>query len=651
MAGAVTLNLRAVDNVSPALRKADASAQKFNRTVERSNGQLKQSWKALLGFKNGAKAAGASAAVATPAILGMGAAVTSALGPIVLIGGAVGILSAAVKTLADQDFAVAKLKSLKVDTDALVPSLKEVSRELGHSASTTELTAAAYDVASAGFTDAGDAAKILKVAVMGARGGFSDLDTAASATVKVINAFGATADEAEDLMNKFVQTQNDGIITVDTYAKNIGKVAPVASMMGLKLEEVNAVIAQSTANGVNAEVAFTGLKTAFLRLGGAQGAMKLEKLGIDISASTLASEGLLANLKKLEGLDVTALEQIFGQEAIQTMAPVLNNLEKFEKLLFNQKNAAEIAAKAHEIANNTIQAKWTRISNIMSNMFADQTLLGEALKATLHGLGNALIKIINFFETLARAVKNTIQFIKDLGTEIKALTMNMPNWLKNITGLGTSFESGAAFKESLKKEKEKTEAIKEAAEAIVKTNKELEKTPPAVEKVNILADQLNEKWKEMTLTIKQGVTGAIKGAIQGSQSLGDAMGNVLRRIADQALEVAINMALWGSAGAGGTGGIGGAFLGLFRANGGGVTGGRSYVVGEKGPEIFTPGRSGGITPNNAIKGGATTINVAVDASGSSVEGKAAEGQILGEAIGVAIQKELIRQRLPGGLLY
>ena len=67
------------------------------------------------------------------------------------------------------------------------------------------------------------------------------------------------------------------------------------------------------------------------------------KLGIDISAATLESEGLLANLQKLEGLDVKAIEQIFGQEAIQVMSPVLNNLEKFEQLLFNQKNAAAVA--------------------------------------------------------------------------------------------------------------------------------------------------------------------------------------------------------------------------------------------------------------------------------------------------------------------
>jgi len=48
----------------------------------------------------------------------------------------------------------------------------------------------------------------------------------------------------------------------------------------------------------------------------------------------------------------------------------------------------------------------------------------------------------------------------------------------------------------------------------------------------------------------------------------------------------------------------------FRASGGPVRQGGSYIVGEKGPELFTPGSSGSITPNNALGGGGNvTINV------------------------------------------
>lgn len=42
-----------------------------------------------------------------------------------------------------------------------------------------------------------------------------------------------------------------------------------------------------------------------------------------------------------------------------------------------------------------------------------------------------------------------------------------------------------------------------------------------------------------------------------------------------------------------------------KALGGPVSGGSSYLVGEKGPEIFTPAMSGTITPNNEIGGGVT----------------------------------------------
>jgi hypothetical protein len=38
--------------------------------------------------------------------------------------------------------------------------------------------------------------------------------------------------------------------------------------------------------------------------------------------------------------------------------------------------------------------------------------------------------------------------------------------------------------------------------------------------------------------------------------------------------------------------------------------GGSYIVGEKGPELFTPSSSGNITPNNALGGGGNiTVNV------------------------------------------
>ena len=86
-----------------------------------------------------------------------------------------------------------------------------------------------------------------------------------------------------------------------------------------------------------------------------------------------------------------------------------------------------------------------------------------------------------------------------------------------------------------------------------------------------------------------------------------------------------------------------------KAEGGPVKGGASYLVGERGPEMFTPGVSGMITPNHAL-GGSTNVVVNVDASGSAVEGDEDRGRELGRLISVAVQSEIVQQKRPGGLL-
>jgi hypothetical protein len=74
------------------------------------------------------------------------------------------------------------------------------------------------------------------------------------------------------------------------------------------------------------------------------------------------------------------------------------------------------------------------------------------------------------------------------------------------------------------------------------------------------------------------------------------------------------------------------------------------MVGEKGPELFTPSRSGSIIPNNAMGGVVNNIVVNVDASGTSVEGNDSESNQFGEQLAAAIQAEIINQKRSGGLL-
>jgi len=194
------------------------------------------------------------------------------------------------------------------------------------------------------------------------------------------------------------------------------------------------------------------------------------------------------------------------------------------------------------------------------------------------------------------------------------------------------------------------------------------------------AEKVKQQFASLGQSLATDVADGLQGIIRGTSTLNDMLNNVLNKLID----AAFNMAFFGNPGGqmGGGGGLfgsifgglgsifggkkgpfGGAPLGPLgnplsqhtdltvgvRAGGGSVKGGSGYLVGERGPEMFTPGVSGMITPNHAL-GGSTTVIVNVDATGSSVEGDEEQGRQLGRLISAAVQSEIIQQKRPGGIL-
>ncbi len=342
---------------------------------------------------NGIAATGRAAKGAAGGVNVFGAALKSAVAPLALVLGSVTSLTAGFQTLSQQNFAEAKFRSLGGDSEELVGNLKALSRELKGQASTVELTGAAYDVASAGFGNAADATKVLKAASLGATGGFSDINTVANATTSVLNAYGLSADKAGRLVDGFIQTQNDGKIVIGEYANNIGKLAPIAASLGVPLEDINGAIAAVTANGVNAEIGITALRSALAKLGSnsKEATDLLASYGVEINATTIGNEGLLKTLQKLQKVtDKTDLLKIIGTEAGQAIAPLLNDLKKLERLIENQGNVAGVAANAQKQAANTIQGAYAEVQTAFSNLFSEQSELAEAIIPILQGVAAAV---------------------------------------------------------------------------------------------------------------------------------------------------------------------------------------------------------------------------------------------------------------------
>ena len=106
--------------------------------------------------------------------------------------------------------------------------------------------------------------------------------------------------------------------------------------------------------------------------------------------------------------------------------------------------------------------------------------------------------------------------------------------------------------------------------------------------------------------------------------------NLIRRMIAEAAAATILQSLFG--GFIGQGGFLGALAGALipRAMGGSVSAGTPYLVGERGPEMFVPGTSGNIVPNNKMGGVTVSPVYNIDARGASADLQDALPGILAE---------------------
>ena len=426
-----------------AIKQTQAQVDQLKNKAKGAQGGLDSAAKSAKGAGAATAFFGNAAKGAVPGVAALGTALKAALGPIAVLTSAAGALTSAFSTLAQQDFAEAKVRTLGVNSEELKSRLVDVSRELAGQASVVELTAAAYDVASAGFNNAASASQVLKASSLAATGGFSDLNTVADATTSVLNAYGLGAEEATRITDQFIQTQNDGKIVIGQYAANIAKVAPVASALGIGLDEVNAAVAQITGTGTGAEVTFTALKTAFAQLASGGVGEKLKEFGVNIDANTIAADGFIGTLEKIKnsGADTGAILKAFGTEAGPVLQPLLNDFDKLNKLLENQRNAQGAAAKAAFEAGDTINGSLKRLQTAFTNLFADGSELGLLLKSTFKV---AAVTV----ETLTAAVKLALAPFRAIFAAVGEIGSAISQAL-GMEGVSVAFELEQGFQRFL----------------------------------------------------------------------------------------------------------------------------------------------------------------------------------------------------------
>jgi hypothetical protein len=338
------------------------------------------------------------------------------------------------------------------------------------------------------------------------------------------------------------------------------------------------------------------------------------------NALAKSAESAFATIKKSAQEPIEILQRnVAVQQQIDDIAGKLG--AKYDQASAAQKQRLRDAVTAAEVERSLVQQRLQ--DNVKAAALEEK--LGDGTEAMQHA-----VRDLNREYATGRVQIDTYnRALKQQSEQINQAALEARRYDDNLGSLAAGFEHAAA----------------------------------AYARQNDLYSQGEQVFSGLTSAMTEGLK-ALEG--QSDKTFEQIALNFANMLADMALRAAVSQVFKTIFGAisgdvtaaavpagGFNAGIGANGLGWLtpRAGGGPVSAGQSYVVGERGPELFVPTAAGNIVPNGANGGGGDSITVNVDMN--STQGAADPAKMLqfGRQMKAAIKDVIQNEKRPGGSLY
>jgi TP901 family phage tail tape measure protein len=529
-----------------------------------------------------------------------------------------------VREAAQFESSFAKIQGLvglsKAETDDLEAAALALGPAFGTSAN--EAAEALFFITSAGLRGA-DATGVLEAAAKGAAIGLGDMSALANAATASMNTYGPSVLSGTEAVDALAEAVRLGQFAPEELAASLGRVIPIAAELGVSFQETTGLIAGLTRGGLNASEAVTGVRgamQAFLKpTEEAKKMMEEYGLSSEEVADGIEKDGFLATLVKLRGAfgdneeDFTrVIGSIEGLSAVLSLTGA--NVATNTDIISQMTDGVGILDDAMAIVSETSEFKFNKAM--------------ETAKNSLIGIGSELLDRINPY------LEDFALFMEENGPQIEQV-------------FDTIFGAVEAVATKIG---ELADAVMPAIMKLINDEKFQENIRKLGENFFLIADQvirfIDSDLGQFLLDL---TGGAIVGGLEVLNDQLERLANLMF-VVNEAMDVFAGKkpsvdfeTLIGRAGAAiniRLGELAQYFLDMQasttvnpsrRAGGGPVSSGNSFLVGEMGPELFTPSAGGGrITPNDAL--GGNTYNITVNA------GMGTNGAALGAQIVSAIKK-------------
>lgn len=341
-----------------------------------------------------------------------------------------------------------------VDQENLVNKLSKIAADTGSEIST--LGEAVYQAMSAGIAPTEDMSDVLSAVEKSAKlasGGFTDTETAMSASLSVLNAYKMDIKDLDKIQGILLQTQNKGVTTVGQLGSALSKVTPTASAFGVSFEQVASAIALMTKQGTSTEIATTALSTILSELGksGTTASENLEKAAQSAGKTTTSFSGLLK-----EGMNISEILSLMSDYATK------NGLSMVDMF-----GSIEAGRAALQLAGENT----SDFNEILASMGDTAGLVSEAFEKTVTPADRLASSFNNLVVTVGTKMKPVWDDL--LGSMADMLT-KLTNQQTAGDKMKTSFDTLKTALEEYKKAEEQarieTDMLNNSILSIAKTN-------------------------------------------------------------------------------------------------------------------------------------------------------------------------------------
>lgn len=351
----------------------------------------------------------------------------------------------AVKTAADFEKQMSRVKAISGATEGEFKSLKEEALRLGATTSKSagEVAKGMEDMAAMGF-NVNEIIAAMPGVISAAEASGSDLATTAGIVASALNSFQMEAADANKVADILATTANISAAGIDDMGYALKYAAPIANTLGIGIEEVSAAIGIMTNAGLEGSQAGTSLRQILISLSNPTKAQMelMDDLGISMKDSNGKAKDLAGIVEELakatdgmtESEKLATVAKLVGTEAASGMITMLDGgvdqLEDFTEALKNSEGASKATADVMkdnlsgsvEEFTGALETLGIKVGDEVAPLFRELVDAASELVEKLIAMDSENIIVAGTFVAVAAGVGTVLATIGKLSAALMVFT-------------------------------------------------------------------------------------------------------------------------------------------------------------------------------------------------------------------------------------